>query len=267
MSDRRSDAIGKIVADCGDYWVRTHVPRDAVREMQSELESHLREAQAAGKAPDAVVGPDVAIFAEEWAAEQRRGDRSEASLRRSRKRFAGTPDGRDYAFIAVIVLTIGAALALGPREETVDVETWRWVWIVAAVVLGVAEMLTAGFFMLPFAVGAVAAALLAFFNVVVPVQLFVFIVVSVASLVGLQRFVRHEDATQPDVGSNRYMNKRGMVLEPINRAQGIGRVRMETEEWRATTDLVSTIEVGTEVRIIDVRGARLVVEPVDATGT
>lgn len=262
MAETQGDAISRLVAECGEYWIRTHVPRRAVREMQAELETHLREAAAAGKPPQTVVGPDLAAFAEEWAAEQRRGFRRTAL---ARPRIGRPPGRRDYLVGMAIVVLIGAALALGPREETVeDIEVWRWVWIVAAVVLGIAEMFTAGFFMLPFAVGAVAAALLAFFNVVVPIQLLVFIAVSIAALIGLQRYVRHEDETQPEVGSNRYLNKRAVVLEPVNRVQSVGRVRMDTEEWRATTDLTDTIPVGTEVRIVDVRGARLVVEPIDA---
>ena len=58
VSDRLS--IKQIIADCERYWLETKVPRSRVREMATELESHLLEAAAEDKAPEAVVGPDLA---------------------------------------------------------------------------------------------------------------------------------------------------------------------------------------------------------------
>lgn len=143
-----------------------------------------------------------------------------------------------------------------------DNETWRWIWVGAALFLGLAEMVTAGFFMLPFAVGAVIAAILAFVDVTPEVQLIVFIGSSLLALVVLQRYVRKEDEKQPAIGSNRYVGSRAVVLQAVDRASGSGRVRMDTEEWRAVTD-GDVIEAGTEVQVVEVRGARLVVEPTD----
>jgi membrane protein implicated in regulation of membrane protease activity len=54
------------------------------------------------------------------------------------------------------------------------------------------------------------------------------------------------------------------VLEPVNRFEGTGSVRVETEQWRATTDGDEEIPVGDEVVITEVRGTRLVVEPMSA---
>ncbi len=60
-------------------------------------------------------------------------------------------------------------------------ETWFWVWLVAAVVLSVAEIFTAGFFMLPFGIGAAVAAALAYFGLSVAWQWAAFIGVSALS--------------------------------------------------------------------------------------
>jgi membrane protein implicated in regulation of membrane protease activity len=92
------------------------------------------------------------------------------------------------------------------------------------------------------------------------VQLLVFIGVSIVTLVALQRFVRRSDQYQPTVGANRFVGQSATVLEDIDRTAGTGRVRMDTEVWRATTD-GAPIPAGTAVRVVDVRGARLVVEP------
>lgn len=140
-----------------------------------------------------------------------------------------------------------------------DNELWRWIWLGTAAVFAVAEIFTAGFFLLPFAVGASAAFVLAYIDVGGGWQWLSFIVLSVVSLWGLQRFVRKDDE-QHAVGANRFVGKPAMVLEEIDRLRGTGRVRMETEEWRATTE-GGVIAAGTQVRVTGVVGSRLIVEP------
>ena len=163
--------------------------------------------------------------------------------------------------MTLVVAILAALAAIGPKEGSVeDIETWRWVWLGAAVVLGVGEMVTAGFFMLPFAIGAAVACLLAFFEVAVWVQLLAFLVVSVLALVALRRFAQRDTEPNYPVGSRRYVNASATVTETVDRSLGTGRVRMETEQWGATTDLDTILPPGTEVRVVDVRGARLVVE-------
>ena len=62
----------------------------------------------------------------------------------------------------------------------------------------------------------------------------------------------------PDIGANRYRNQPGIVTEAINPGSGIGRVRVENEEWRATSS--RPLDVGTRVRVTEVSGTRFVVE-------
>ncbi len=255
--------IETIVDRCRSYWDETRVPADAVGDMATELTDHLTEAAAEGKSPETVVGRDVIAFAEAWAREYRM-----TSAGRPR-RAAPAPPHRPprpwlgLGIVAAGVAIVAAALIAGPKEDSMDVETMRWIWVGATVVLAVGEIATAGFFLLPFAVGAAVAAILAFAGVAVPLQFLVMIAVSILTLVLIQRYVRKEDEHQPVIGANRYVTRRALVLEPINRANGTGRVRMDTEEWRATTDHAEIIPPGVEVQIVEVRGTRLVVDPLD----
>ena len=141
-------------------------------------------------------------------------------------------------------------------------EAWLWFWIGAAVFLAVAEIFTAGFFMLPFAVGAAAAAVLAYADVGEIPQLIVFLVVSLIALFTLRRFVVHGDEKQHPVGANRFVGQRARVIEAIDPAHAAGRVRMDTEVWRATSD-GGPIAEGADVKVVEVRGTRLVVAPLD----
>jgi membrane protein implicated in regulation of membrane protease activity len=259
MTDRA--AIDAIVDDCDRYWRAAGLRRRTVADMRSQLERHLVEASLEGRSPESVVGPDTAGFAMEWAA----AESSDADLpawddvvRRRRRKFEWT----DVVMLLIVAGALAVGIATRGEGGSMDNETWRWIWVGAALFLGFAEMVTAGFFMLPFAVGAVIAAILAFTGVAPEIQMAVFVASSLISLVLLQRYVRKEDEHQPAVGSNRFVGQLAVVIQPVDRTSGSGRVRMETEDWRAVTD-GEPIGTGTEVQVVDVRGARLVVEPTD----
>ena len=141
-----------------------------------------------------------------------------------------------------------------------DSEWWRWIWLGVAAVFGIGEIFTAGFFMLPFAGGAVVAFVLAWLDVTPAVVLPVFLVTSVLVLILIQRLVKRGDQKIEPVGANRFVGRRVLVLERIDRVAGTGRVRLDTESWRATTD-GDPLEPGTEARVVEMRGTRLVVVP------
>jgi membrane protein implicated in regulation of membrane protease activity len=260
MTDRI--AIDTVAADCERYWRAAGIKRRIAAEMRAELEQHLIEASMDGRTPESVVGADTSTFAIEWAEATGRSQDTlptwDEVFRRRKRRF----NWADLAILAIVAGAIVIGLATRGEGDGMDTETWRWIWIGAALFLGLAEMMTAGFFMLPFAVGAVIAAALAFMDVAPAIQMAVFIATSLVALILLQRFVRHGDEGQHPIGANRFIGRTAVVLEEIERTATAGRVRMDTEEWRATTD-GDSIAIGTEVRILEVRGTRLVVEPTD----
>ena len=139
-------------------------------------------------------------------------------------------------------------------------EVWRWLWTGAALGFGLAEIFTAGFFLLPFAIGAAAAAVLGWVDAHILWQWLAFFVVTVVSFVYLRRFVRRQNSDdQPRVGANRLIDARGMVIERIDEDAETGMVRVGGEQWRAVAD--SPIEPDIKVMVTEVRGTRLVVVP------
>jgi membrane protein implicated in regulation of membrane protease activity len=234
-------------------------------DMALELRSHLQDALAEGKTVESVVGSDLESFAEEWASAHLgpnpQPEPTPPSLPRTDAR-QGTW-GLWGGALAIVALVALVAL-LVPPDESFDQELWTTVWIVSAAVLALGELLTAGFFLLPFAVAAGAAGILALVGIGVAAQIIVFVVVSVAFLWLLQRFARKDiHGELISVGAARYIGATALVTSPVNRLSGSGRVKMGTEDWRATTDGTDEIPVGSEVRVIEVRGARLVVERVN----
>ena len=96
-----------------------------------------------------------------------------------------------------------------------DNEVWRWLWTIFAIVMGIGEIFTAGFFLLPFAVGAAAAAILAWFNAAILAQWLVFFGVSIFSFAFLRRYIgRQDEGEQPRVGANRWVGSEGERTSP-----------------------------------------------------
>lgn len=261
----------QIVDRCRAYWLGSGVGNDTASDMAIELRSHLQDAIGEGKAPESVVGDDLEAFAEEWAAAFRgaapvpRAKAPTPAQKRLPKKEADPGGGIGlWLGLGGIVLLVVVAAIFAPEDENLDQGLWTAVWLVAAAALAIGEMVTAGFFLLPFAVAAGAAGILAIVGVSIPFQIVTFVVVSVLVLWLLQRFARkdiHGDLLP--VGAARYVGASAVVTETVNRVHGTGTVKMGTEVWRATTDLNFDINVGAEVRVAEVRGARLVVEPVE----
>ncbi len=140
-------------------------------------------------------------------------------------------------------------------------EVWRWLWTCSAVVFTLAEVFTAGFFLLPFAIGAAAAAVLAWLDVHILWQWLVFFAGSAVSFVYLRRFVRRlDDDEQPRVGANRLIDAHGKIIERVDDDAQTGMVRIGGEEWRASA--AEPIEVDTRVMVTEIDGTRLVVVPI-----
>ncbi len=141
-------------------------------------------------------------------------------------------------------------------------EQWRWVWIIGAAVFAVGEMLTPGsFFLAPFAVGALVAAILAFAGVSVAVEWVVFLAVSIATLAALRPLARRldRDALDHGVGARRLVGNRATVLRDIPGDTELGMVRIDREEWRAQSTDGAPIAAGTTVRVAEVQGTRVIV--------
>lgn len=150
-----------------------------------------------------------------------------------------------------------------------DAESWLWVWLAAAVLMALAELLTPFlFFMISFAVGAVLAALAAYLDAGLALQWVLFIAGSGAALLVLvplgRRIERAEPDTEPE-GAHRWVGRTGVVLEPIpGEPHGTGLVRLERAEWRAEAPGAAVIEAGQTVRVVEVKGTRLIVVPTSA---
>lgn len=142
-------------------------------------------------------------------------------------------------------------------------DSYWWIWAVLAVVFIVAEIVTTGFFLLVFGVAAAVALVVALLGVGIVWQLAVFVGVSLILIPVSRRIADRITKPQPPgVGADRFVGGEGIVIEDINMIEGSGRVRLDHDEWYALSVGDHTIAKDTKIRVVDVQGTKVVVEPI-----
>ncbi len=135
------------------------------------------------------------------------------------------------------------------------------VWIVIAAVFIIGEIFTLGFFLLWFGIGAAVAGILAIFGLGGSWQWGAFAVVSGVLFVLSRRFAERFSKKQPaGIGADRFIDKKGVVLEEVDNIKNSGRIRMGKEEWRAESDTGEVILVGKMVEVTRLVGTHVVVK-------
>jgi membrane protein implicated in regulation of membrane protease activity len=137
----------------------------------------------------------------------------------------------------------------------------EWVlWIIAAGVLAVGEMVTLGFFLGPIALAATMAAIVALAGGPVALQWIVFTAVSAGSLLVLRPIARrhmHMPA-QLRTGTAALVGATAVVIDRVDRDGGT--VRLAGEVWSARSyDEDHAFEPGTRVEVLQIDGATALV--------
>jgi membrane protein implicated in regulation of membrane protease activity len=154
----------------------------------------------------------------------------------------------------------------------IDLNLWPWIWLGVAIFFALIELtvLAGSFVLLPFAVSALAAALLGFYDVAIEIQWLVFVGGGALLWVGLYRYMKTfvgKDELQPGVGADRLVGLTGIVTSAIDPddTERRGRISTHGEVWGAISKSGRPIAQGAHVRIVEVNGTRVVVENTDAT--
>jgi membrane protein implicated in regulation of membrane protease activity len=141
-------------------------------------------------------------------------------------------------------------------------DTWV-LWLIAAVVLAVAEVLNLSFFLFPFAIGAALAAIVELAGLGTPIAVVVFAVFTALSFGILRPIARRHLRTPPQIrtGTAALIGRSAIVLERIANDEDVGCVRLDGEVWTARAyDDDRVFEVGTRVHVMEIRGATALVD-------
>lgn len=140
-------------------------------------------------------------------------------------------------------------------------DTWI-VWVVAACVLGAGEMHTGGFFLAPFAIGALVAALVSVLGAGLLVAAIVFLAASLMVLLTLRPVAHRHRELPPRIrtGAAALVGSDAIVLERIANDEGVGCVRIGGEVWTARSyQSDEVIPEGERVQVVEIRGATALV--------
>jgi membrane protein implicated in regulation of membrane protease activity len=139
-----------------------------------------------------------------------------------------------------------------------------WViWIILAVVLGVAEIFTLTAALGLLGIASLLTAVTAAIGLPVPLQFLVFALTSTAGIVVIRPLVKRHNIRQPELrrfGVEALVGKSAYVISEVT-GHG-GRIRLNGEEWSARAyDETLVIPTGATVDVIEIDGATALVYP------
>ena len=135
-------------------------------------------------------------------------------------------------------------------------------WVVALVVFLIVEAVTAGLVSIWFVFGSLVALICAALGAAVWLQIFWFVIVSVATLVLTRPLVkRYVDSRSVATNADRSIGRTAVVTERIDNLAATGAVKLDGVVWTArSTDDAVAIETGERVTVRAIEGVKLIVE-------
>jgi len=134
------------------------------------------------------------------------------------------------------------------------------IWLVAGVLLALAELFTLDFVLIMLAGGAFAAAATGLF-LPLPFQLAVFAGVSALGVLAVRPAIKrrlHRNAEPAVMGLEAVEGTEATVIEQV--AEGRGMVKIDGTHWQARPyDATQVIDAGSLVRVVEVKGATALV--------
>ena len=140
---------------------------------------------------------------------------------------------------------------------------WQ-IWLIIAGVCLVIEIMTVGFLVFWFAIGALFAMIVSFFTNNLIIQTAVFVISSAILIFATKPFVKKFMNSKTDIKTNVYssIGKTGIVTKDIDVLNSVGQIKVDGELWTATSIDDKNIPKGTEVEIKEIKGVKAIVAPI-----
>lgn len=141
-------------------------------------------------------------------------------------------------------------------------------WLAAMIVFILAEAATVTLVSIWFAVGALAAIVVALLGGGLMVQVFVFLAVAIVMLASLRTVVRkYINPKRVTTNVDSVVGAVGIVTTPVNNVAALGRVKIRGVEWSARSSSGAPLAEGTQVRVDRIEGVKVFVSPAEETVT
>ncbi len=140
------------------------------------------------------------------------------------------------------------------------IEILVWFWLGLFLLAVIFEAATVDFVAIWFAVGSVPAFILAIVGAPVWLQIATFLIITIVLIAFTRPYMmKYFKTNQIKTNAQSVIGKTATVYEEILPNE-IGAVKLRGQVWSAMSD--SKIEVGTEVRILEIEGVKLIVEAI-----
>ncbi len=138
-----------------------------------------------------------------------------------------------------------------------------YIWLILAGVFVIGEVLTSGFLIFWFGLAALIAMAVSFITDNIIIQTTVFLISSVILILATKPLVK-KFAKVETTKTNAFslIDKKGIVTKDISSINSTGQVKVEGELWSATGENDMEISKGTEVKIKEITGVKLIVTPI-----
>ena len=136
-------------------------------------------------------------------------------------------------------------------------------WIILSVVLLFIEFATQGLTTVWFAGGALAAFILAAAGLGLPVQILVFVAVSIVLVIFTRpAAARWLNNRTTRTNADRVVGKEALVTKDIDNTLAKGEVQVDGVSWSARSSGNTNIPAGSRVRVKEIQGVKLIVEAI-----
>jgi membrane protein implicated in regulation of membrane protease activity len=128
-------------------------------------------------------------------------------------------------------------------------DIWLY-WVIAALLLFIVELFTAGFAVICLSIGAVGGAIAAYMDASIEIQLLTFAIISLVAILGVRPLLKSlffKKGEKVATNASAMVGKRGVVCQLVDEVSG--RVMIEGVDWRAITADGSVLAKGTKVEV------------------
>ena len=138
-------------------------------------------------------------------------------------------------------------------------------WLIISGICLVIEIITVGFLVFWFAIGALITMIVSFFTDNIIIQATTFIVSSTALIFATKPLVNKITKNKNNLKTNvdSMSGKFGLVTEDIDTINGTGQVKVSGELWSAIGLNDMSISSGTEIEVLKVEGVKVIVTPLN----
>ena len=140
-----------------------------------------------------------------------------------------------------------------------------YIWLILAGVFLIIEIMTVGFLIFWLSIGSLFAMITSLFTDNIVIQTTVFVISSTILIFVTKTFVKKFGQVQNPISTNFYsiIGKIGIVTTEINSVNSTGQIKIDGEIWSATCeDSSSVIPMGTKVKVLEIKGVKAIVAPI-----